>query len=165
MTGKLEAIETKIKGTVDDTTSSIKRTFDFKYQVGQHPWVAFGAAIAVGFMLGGRDDRYAHYEMPRYAQNGNGFASAASSAASSDGPGLLDQLGDSVGGELQMLKSMAASALVALITDTIKRNIPVFKDAIDRARNSATTTPKQSYSPADTYTRTNYSDASYSRPS
>jgi len=52
MTGKMEQIESKIKGTVEDTTESLKRGLDVKYQVGEHPWAALGTALLAGYALG-----------------------------------------------------------------------------------------------------------------
>jgi hypothetical protein len=52
MTDKMEQIEAKIKGTVEDTTDTIKRGLDVKYQVSEHPWAALGAAVLAGYALG-----------------------------------------------------------------------------------------------------------------
>src|SRR3712207_2880549 len=52
MTDKMEQIEAKIKGTVEDTTETLKRGLDVKYQVGEHPWAALGAAVLAGYALG-----------------------------------------------------------------------------------------------------------------
>src|SRR3954463_2204921 len=55
MTDKIEQIETKIKGTVEDT----RRMVDIKYQVSQRPWAALGVSLLVGYTLGsigGGDD-------------------------------------------------------------------------------------------------------------
>src|SRR5204863_5811815 len=55
MTDKIEQIETKIKGTVEDT----RRMVDIKYQVSQRPWAAMGVSLLVGYTLGsigGSDD-------------------------------------------------------------------------------------------------------------
>src|SRR6185503_15218701 len=54
MTDKLEQIETKIKGTVEDT----RRMVDVKYQMSQRPWAALGVSLLVGYTLGslGGDD-------------------------------------------------------------------------------------------------------------
>ena len=43
-----------VKDTVSDTADSVKRTFDLPYQTRQHPWLMFGSAVLVGYMLGGR---------------------------------------------------------------------------------------------------------------
>jgi ElaB/YqjD/DUF883 family membrane-anchored ribosome-binding protein len=54
MTYKIEQIESKIKGTVEDT----RRMVDIKYQVSQRPWAALGVSLLVGYTLGsiGGDD-------------------------------------------------------------------------------------------------------------
>jgi len=52
MTDKMGQIEAKIKGTVDDTTETIKRGLDVKYQVSEHPWTALGVAVLAGYALG-----------------------------------------------------------------------------------------------------------------
>src|SRR5436190_14331211 len=56
MTDKIEQIETKIKGTVEDT----RRMVDIKYQVSQRPWTALGISLLVGYTLGsiGGDDTH-----------------------------------------------------------------------------------------------------------
>jgi len=52
MTDKIEQIETKIKGTVEDT----RRMVDIKYQVSQRPWAALGVSLLVGYTLGSIGD-------------------------------------------------------------------------------------------------------------
>lgn len=52
MTDKMEQIEAQIKGTVSDTTETLKRSLDVKYQVSEHPWAALGVAILAGYALG-----------------------------------------------------------------------------------------------------------------
>jgi ElaB/YqjD/DUF883 family membrane-anchored ribosome-binding protein len=50
MTEKLAIVEGRVQKTVD----AVKHTFDLHYQVKQHPWVMFGGALLVGYMLGNR---------------------------------------------------------------------------------------------------------------
>jgi ElaB/YqjD/DUF883 family membrane-anchored ribosome-binding protein len=52
MTEKMEQIENKIKGTVDDTTHSVKRMVDVRHQAGEHPWAALSISVLVGYWLG-----------------------------------------------------------------------------------------------------------------
>lgn len=132
MTDKLEAIETKIKGTVEDTTTNIKQTFDLQHQVANNPWKAFGAAVLAGYILGNISD-----DSPRYSPDASRTSySGSGSPSQPHSPGVLDQLSDSVGTELQTLKSLAVSTLVGLVSDTVKRNVPVFKDAMEQVRYS-----------------------------
>jgi ElaB/YqjD/DUF883 family membrane-anchored ribosome-binding protein len=50
MTEKLAILEERGQETVD----AVKHTFDLHYQVKQRPWVMFGGALLVGYMLGNR---------------------------------------------------------------------------------------------------------------
>jgi hypothetical protein len=50
----VEEIVEHVKGTVGDTIATVQRTFDLPSQVEQHPWLMFGGALLVGYMLGGR---------------------------------------------------------------------------------------------------------------
>lgn len=78
MTEKMEQIEHKIKGTVDDTTDSVKRMVDVKYQIAEHPWAAVGVSVVAGYVLGSMGDQPSH----RY-ENGSepGYARPATAAA------------------------------------------------------------------------------------
>jgi ElaB/YqjD/DUF883 family membrane-anchored ribosome-binding protein len=57
MTDKMERIEAKIKGTVDETAGSVKRMVDLKYQASEHPWAAIGASVLAGIVLGSLGDQ------------------------------------------------------------------------------------------------------------
>jgi len=68
MTDKIEQIETKIKGTVEDT----RRMVDIKYQVSQRPWAALGVSLLVGYTLGslgGGDDTRAQPQRGEILKN------------------------------------------------------------------------------------------------
>lgn len=66
MTDKMEQIESKVRGTVEHTVSSVKETFDLKSQVAQRPWVAFGAAVLAGFALGSMGGSSSETHYPSY---------------------------------------------------------------------------------------------------
>ena len=50
-------VVTNVKSTISDTANSVKRTFDVPYQTRRHPWLAFGSAVLVGYLLGGRNGK------------------------------------------------------------------------------------------------------------
>ena len=50
----VEDIAEHMKRTVGDTVATVKRTFDLPYQVDHHPWLMFGGALLVGYLLGSR---------------------------------------------------------------------------------------------------------------
>ena len=66
MADKLEALEDRVMGTVQsaqetvedsiqmakDTVATVKRNFDIKYQVEQHPWTMVGGCFVAGLALG-----------------------------------------------------------------------------------------------------------------
>jgi hypothetical protein len=98
MTEKMEQIENKIKGTVDETTHSVKRMVDVRHQAGEHPWAALSISVLVGYWLGsmgnGSSESGRHgdsgfrnysssapdaYAQARYASNAHEGASSYSS--------------------------------------------------------------------------------------
>jgi len=158
MTDKLEQIETKIKGTVEDT----RRMVDLKYQVSQRPWAALGVSLLVGYTLGsiGGDDRHTeaqhkastqqgsalrYYEPPRDDRAHSTRASDANTNSSSFSqpaenrqpaqPGMLDQIMDHFGDEFQMLKAAAITSVIGLIRDTVRQNLPALDQEINRMRS------------------------------
>ncbi len=50
--GMVEKIAT-LEERVDCTIQGVKRSFDPKYQVKQHPWLAVGLAAAAGYLMSG----------------------------------------------------------------------------------------------------------------
>ena len=152
MTDKIEQIETKIKGTVEDT----RRMVDIKYQVSQRPWAALGVSLLVGYTLGsiGGDDTRAqpqrgepfrYYDEPnddrmRSARERDTDARRASFAQHADTrraaqPGMIDQIMDQFGDELQLLKAAALTSVIRLIRDTVHRNLPALDQEVGRLRS------------------------------
>jgi ElaB/YqjD/DUF883 family membrane-anchored ribosome-binding protein len=86
MTDKMEQIEARVKGTVEDikgsvedTVENVKQAFDLRQQVDQRPWTMLGASVLAGYVLGslGGDSPRSIESLPYYAQP-NGAASAHS---------------------------------------------------------------------------------------
>jgi len=161
MTDKLEQIETKIKGTVEDT----RRMVDLKYQVSQRPWAALGVSLLVGYTLGsiGGDDRRAEPkrgETVRYYAERNDDrahsvrerdtdARAATFTQHTDTrraaqPGMLDQIMDQFGDEFQLLKAAAITSVIGLVRDAVRQNLPALDQELSRLRSEkdeSSTTP------------------------
>jgi ElaB/YqjD/DUF883 family membrane-anchored ribosome-binding protein len=56
---KLETLETEVRSSVHDASESVReriehvrRVFDVRHQIGEHPWVGVSAALGVGYVLG-----------------------------------------------------------------------------------------------------------------
>jgi len=152
MTDKIEQIETKIKGTVEDT----RRMVDIKYQVSQRPWAALGVSLLVGYTLGsiGGDDTRAqpqrgqafrYYDQPdddraRSARERDTDSRGASFAQHADTrraaqPGMIDQIMDQFGDEFQLLKAAALTSVISLVRDTVRRNLPALDQELGRLRS------------------------------
>jgi len=166
MTDKIEQIETKIKGTVEDT----RRMVDIKYQVSQRPWAALGISLLVGYTLGsiGGDDTHAqaqrgepfrYYDEPndgrmRSARERDTDSRGASFAQHADKrrvaqPGMIDQIMDQFSDEFQLLKAAALTSVIGLVRDTVRRNLPALDQELGRLRS------EQGDNSSSTSTRTN----------
>jgi hypothetical protein len=152
MTDKLEQIETKIKGTVEDT----RRMVDVKYQVSQRPWAALGVSILVGYTLGsigGGDDKHTQPqrgEALRYYREAKDDRARSSREYDTDShqtsftqpadarhkaqPGMLDQIMDQFGDEFQLLKAAAVTSVIGLVRDAVRQNLPGLDQELGRLR-------------------------------
>jgi len=167
MTDKIGQIETKIKGTVEDT----RRMVDVKYQVSQRPWAALGVSLLVGYTLGsigGGDDkreqpqrgesfRYyneSHDQRARQDHERDNAARNTSFGQQADTrraaqPGMLDQIMDQFGDEFQLLKAAAITSVVSLVRDAVRQNLPALDQEVGRLRS------EQGSNPSSTPARTN----------
>ena len=179
MSDKLEQIESKIKGTVDDT----RRMIDLKYQVSQRPWAALGVSLLVGYTLGSiggddqrpqlrRSDSFRYYTEPKddrtrstreydTASREAAFGQPANTQHTAQ-PGMLDQIMDQFGDEFQMLKAAAVTSVIGLIRDTVRQNLPALDQELSRLRSEKegdTTTSAPTYGD-NTMRKTNGNDSS-----
>jgi hypothetical protein len=153
MTDKIEQIESKIKGTVEDT----RRMVDIKYQVSQRPWAALGVSLLVGYTLGsigGSDDTHSqpqrgepfryydqsHNARAPWAREHDTASRSTSFAQSADTrraaqPGMLDQIMDQFGDEFQLLKAAAMTSVINLVRDAVRQNLPALDQELGRLRS------------------------------
>lgn len=124
-----------VQETVEDTVSTVKETvrdtFDLPGHVQRHPWVALAGSVAVGYLAGrlmhAGDDRgsgvrsmapLTHTEPPPTHHNG------AADRTESRSDGLLSGLMGAFGQEVDKLKELGISALMAVIRDMTTRSMP-----------------------------------------
>jgi len=158
MTDKMEQIESKIKGTVEDT----RRMVDVKYQVSQRPWAALGASVLIGYALGSiggsdtssqskREETFRYYGQANddrdrsareYATNfGTASQARQEELRKASEPGFMDQIMDQFGDEIQLLKAAAISSVTGLIRDAVHKNLPGVQQELERMRGGQSTTP------------------------
>ncbi len=160
MADKLEALEDRVMDTVQsaqetvedsiqlakDTVATVKRTFDIKHHVEQHPWLMVGGCVLAGLALGSL--------FHRIRRNGS-FDTAAppprSHSTSANRPGFFDQFHE----EIDKVEGMAIGYVMGLVRDSIKDAVPQLASQIDDVMNSVTTklgskpVQQRSPSPAD----------------
>jgi len=104
-----------VKDTVSDTADSVKRTFDLPYQTRQHPWLMFGSAVLVGYMLGGRGSK------PRIGKR-NGYESDADPQHQVQ-QGLATGVLNQFKGEIGSLRSAAVGAIITALWEIAKQSL------------------------------------------
>lgn len=145
---KVKALEQQVERTVQgaaDTVENIKKTFDIRNQVANHPWGMMAGSMATGFLSGMLLRRAVQAAQPvqgpifpeRAATvarpNGNAVReypgadlSSARSEAFSTRPqtSWLGQLGTLFEGEIGKLKGTAIGTMIGAVRDLISESLP-----------------------------------------
>jgi ElaB/YqjD/DUF883 family membrane-anchored ribosome-binding protein len=164
---KLEALEDRVKGTVQSAeetvadsiqiVATVKRTFDIKHHVEQYPWTMVGGCFLAGLALGAlfrthrrprqTPDRLGG-EAPAFpaspalpaAQRGNGsFAAAAPLSAYQSPPPSRPGLFDLFHDEIAKVQGIAIGYVLGLARDAVKDAVPQWAPQIDGVMNRVTT--------------------------
>jgi hypothetical protein len=105
-----------VKGTISDTADSVKRTFDVPYQTRQHPWLAFGSAVLVGYLLGGRGGK------ARVSKR-NGIEYGTDPYRHQVQQGLASGVLNQFKGEIGSLRSAAVGAIITALWEVAKQSM------------------------------------------
>jgi ElaB/YqjD/DUF883 family membrane-anchored ribosome-binding protein len=152
MADKLEALENRMIGTVQsaqetvqdsiqsakDAVASVKRTFDIKHQVEEHPWAMVGgcvlAGLAVGYYIPSRSPRVS--SIPEIVpESDNADPPPTPPAPAAPPPSLLEPFQD----EIDKVKGMAIGFVMGLVRDSLKVSAPQLAPNIDQLMNGLTT--------------------------
>jgi hypothetical protein len=141
-----------------NAVATVKRNFDIKYQVEQHPWAVVGGCVVVGLALGslflrGRQrsrqapNRLAGTKTPRAGspprfvgeqRSADSVDTAAPSpgpdSTSANRPGFFGQFHE----EIDKVKGMAIGYVIGLARDSIKDAVPQLASQIVDVMNSVT---------------------------
>ncbi len=152
-----ETVEDSIQ-MAKDTVATVKRNFDIKYQVEQHPWAIVGGCFLAGLALGGlflrvrrrsrqAPNRLAGNETPRAGsprlfaerRSNDSFDTAAPPprphSLAANRPGFFGQFQE----EIDKVKGMAIGYFLGLARDSIKDAVPQLASQIEDVMNSVTT--------------------------
>jgi len=167
---KMEALGDRVMGTVQsaqetvedsiqvarDTVASVKRTFDIKHHVEQHPWAMVGGCLLAGLALGAlfqKASRRPRRAPDRLAAQEEAFSPSPALPAEQRGngsvatppqpqyrpppirPGLFDLFHD----EIAKVQALAIGYVMGLAGDAIKDAAPQWAPQIDDMVNSVMT--------------------------
>jgi hypothetical protein len=158
---KLEALEDTVMGTVQsaqetvadsiqlakDTVDTVKRTFDVKHQVEQHPWAMVGGCFVAGLALASLFHRIGPRTrqalpgnplLPTEERDNARVATASppqSHLPAPNHPGFFDRYQE----EIDKVKGLAIGYVIGLVRDSIKGSLPELASQIDGVMNSVTT--------------------------
>lgn len=119
---KLNALEDRVRASIDDARETVKRTVDLQYQVEKRPLVILGCSAVVGYFLG----RAWFTESPRTeagAENGAGTHEGKPTS----NPSI---------GRTGILKGALTAAMSNLLVDLIKEMVPLGTDSVEKPAGS-----------------------------
>ena len=141
----IDATRASLDAKLDTLETKARQTFDLKHRVSERPWMALGAAVAVGYVLGSSgsnepDQRW--YGQPitttDYTQQGPDHVSQQSRSN-----GLLAPLD----AEIDMLRRAAVTTVTNFLQDAIKEYVPALSEQLKSAvQEGLTSTPSSSRS-------------------
>lgn len=123
---KLDALETKAR-----------QTFDLNHQVAERPWMALGAAVAAGYVLGslgGESDlpqRWHGQPVTTTDYNQHAYQQTNTVSHPSE-PSATDRIMSHFDDEIEMLKSAAISTITTMLHDAIRQYVPQISQQMDR---------------------------------
>jgi ElaB/YqjD/DUF883 family membrane-anchored ribosome-binding protein len=134
MTDKMERIESR----VDDKVNDVRRTIDLRAQVGAHPWLAVGAAMAAGFVWGRIEDRDRAIDLTAMWSDGNGHRAqpAGPAARRSAAGGAGDKLVGQFQKEVDTVMAAAVGMVGNMVQDWVANAVPQFQEEFQRARQT-----------------------------
>jgi ElaB/YqjD/DUF883 family membrane-anchored ribosome-binding protein len=143
MSETIVEIEDRVKGTVDTTVEKVKRTFDLRQQVIDQPFMAIGAAVVVGFVvgsMGNNDTQHAGYSSSTQEWRADVSKPEQPRAASHE-PGLIDRVREQFGDEINMLTSAGVAVGVNMLRDTIQQYLPRLGETYQRMQTPQAARP------------------------
>lgn len=132
LTEKLDALEIKAR-----------ETFDLKHQVAERPWMALGAAVAAGYVLGSlgggeSDSDWSSRDQSSYSTSPNSYSQPNTSGYSKPrSESFLSQFDD----EIDMLKGAAMTTLTGFLRDAIREFVPAISGQLGKSPSQSRGTP------------------------
>jgi len=121
----IESTRASLDEKLDTLETKARETFDLKHQVAERPWMALGAAVAAGFVLGslggdGEEQRWHGQPVTTTDYNQHAAYAPTGQPEKSSLDNFLGQFDD----EIDMLKGAAISALTNFLHDAVRAYVP-----------------------------------------
>ena len=117
LSNKLEALELRLRESVENVKEAVKRSTDVPYQVNKRPWQMFGLSVAVGCAVG--------------RLFGNGHAEVGLRASRSK-PRPVSANNDTIRNsdpypqQLSVVKGATIGAVATILSDLARQVVPTF---------------------------------------
>jgi len=131
---------------LDTLESKARQTFDLNHQVAERPWMALGAAVAAGYVLGslGSNEPEQSWHGQPITTNGSTQQTSDTASQPSSGDRFLAPFDD----EIALLKTAAVTTLTNFLHDVIKEYVPALGEQLrsttqnDAPASNTPTTPR-----------------------
>jgi len=137
----IESTRASLDEKLDTLEVKARQAIDVKHQVGERPWMMFGAAVAAGFALGsmgGSENEQRWHGQPYTTTDYNQHASSSGMSmggqnhSSSSLGGAANSFVSQFDDEIDMLKVAAVNMLTSFLRDTVREYIPALGQQLDK---------------------------------
>ena len=134
LSNKLEALELRLRESVENVKEAVKRSTDVPYQVNKRPWQMFGLSVAVGCAVG------------RLFGNGHaevrpGDSRAKARPVSADN-GIIRNA-DPYPQQLSVVKGATIGAVATILSDLARQVVPTFLAQLENYSKNKPTSESQ----------------------
>jgi hypothetical protein len=137
----IESTRAALDEKLDTLETKARQTFDLKHQVAERPWIALGAAVAAGFVVGnmggGEEQRWHGQPVTTTDYNQHATYTAPERQEKSSVDSFISQFDD----EIDMIKGAALSALTNFLRDSVRAYLPAMGNYLNAPDRASDRTP------------------------
>ena len=135
LTHKLEALELRLRESVENVKEAVKRSMDVPYQVNKRPWQMFGLSVALGCGLG------------RLLSNGRAEVRTGDSRSQARplraANGTIRNGGDPHAQQLSIVKGATIGAIASILSELARQVGPTLLAQLEHYSQNKPTTESQ----------------------
>lgn len=163
---EIDATRESLDAKLNLLESKARETIDVKHQVGERPWLALGAAVAVGFVAGSLGSKDESTPTPYRSTSSYSPSSTANlSQRSNQAVGSFMQQFE---GEINLLKGAAVAMATDYLRDAVRDYLPAignqFKQAVSDGWSTGSTATSATNSTSSNAARPNMLNGSGKQP-